>query len=158
MSTSYWGVDHGVEISKKQDPLDRSFKAQGIGYTDRAGRVNTRREMSRRAGLITPKSKGYRAQNWKTLGTHAGAGAAVGGAIGGAVAGAVGHKLGVKRAGRQGAAAGASMGAYYGETLGGIKNQNRARRGALQAGIKNGDIQTGLKKHEITAFGSARKK
>jgi len=144
-SISVWGVDHGVEISKK-DPTDRSFKAQGIAYTDKAGRVNTRREMMRRSGLVSPRSKGHRAKNWGTLATHMGTGTAVGGALGAAA----GRSLGSVR---QGAVAGAGLGSYVGQATGMSSINNRARRGAIKAGIKNGDLQTGVPKGQITAFG-----
>lgn len=149
---SVWGVEHTV-VSKKTDEYgynhNKSFKGQGIGYKDNDARWRVANEAGRNAGLFSPRAT-HKKENWKTMGAYGGGGSAAGAAAGAGIAAAM-HKNPA-----HGAAYGAAGGWIAGGNVADYKISSRANRRAVHAGIKRGDIKTGLKKDQITAFGRAR--
>lgn len=118
---SYWGVDHGVEISKRDwETNDRSdwYKAW-IANRDMLG--NDPRAKRNREIQNSKKALGV----WgKTAGTHVGTGAALGAGIGALAARRGGGA--VLRTGASGALAGGATGAVTGATHGHARQRRYA--------------------------------
>jgi hypothetical protein len=110
---SYWGVDHGVEISKRDyETNDRSdwFKTY---VANRDMRGNDPRAKRNREIQNSKKALGIYG---KTAGSHLGSGAALGAGIGALAArrSGIGAKTGARFGALTGAGAGAVTGSFHG--------------------------------------------
>jgi uncharacterized protein YcfJ len=146
-------VDHGPEEVRKDDyNFNQSYRKQGMAFSAPGARRRTARVARREAGLFSPHATNRKA-NWKQIGHSLGTGAAIGAAPG--------ALIGAARGGPRGAVLGAATGAQLGADVGGFHAQykisQRAQTKAAQTGIANGDIKTGLKRNQITAFNGERK-
>jgi hypothetical protein len=141
---SYWGIDHGDEISKAKGDVDgkpytpwRGFRAQGLAYESKGARARTGKAQAKHY---------YSRKAAKPLAGGTAAGAGAGAAVG---------ALATRSAG--GAKSGAVLGGAAGLYGGAMHHSNNSARHAVNTGLARGDIVR-RPSNEITAFGGTRRK
>jgi len=152
VGVSVWGVDHGPEDISKDLVGNKSLKSQGAAFAQPGARRRAGKVAGREGAFFSPNGTN-RSANWHQLGRSTARGAGIGAGAGAVVGTALTRR-------RSGAVVGGTIGAEVGAMGGSFHAQEkigtRARAKAWNAGVKSGDIQTGLKSNQITAFSGRR--
>jgi len=158
---SAFGIDHGSVI-RKDDISDQAkvalvsgMRNSGMAFQNKDARKQYRQNT--RMAARTFRSGPYSAENRKRMGIGVGAGTAAG-ALLGAGAGALMHGgMGAAKGAKIGAAVGGVSGGASGADVASTVNWQKASMRGLDRSIKQGGVQTGVPKEQISRWTATRR-